>query len=118
MSSTGTLDVVTTTVGVPIEVTTGVRLLHVLTLYTGGGFALTTGSSTIDAQLQSELSINSDNLPVGSATISGNGESSPSTASVHAIVGAMIHTRYARVFAQGTFAPGELAVALGLRVVP
>jgi hypothetical protein len=118
MSSTGTLDVVTTTVGVPIEVTTGVRMVHVLSLYTGGGLALTTGSSSIRAQLDSLLSINSDNLPVGNAMISGSGESSPSAASVHAIAGAMIHTRHARVFLQGTFAPSELSVALGLRVVP
>jgi len=118
MSSTGTLDVITTTVGVPIELTTGVRLLHVITLYTGGGLALTSGDSTISAQLESQLTINSDNLPVGSATITGSGESSPSIASAHAIAGAMIHTRHARVFMQGTLGSGELSVALGLRVVP
>jgi hypothetical protein len=118
MSSTGTLDVNTTTVSVPLEVTTGVRLLDVFTLYTGGGVAVTTGDSTIGVQLESLLSINADNLPVGNATITASGDSSPSVLTVHAIAGTMIHTRHARVFLQGAFAPGELAVSLGLRIAP
>jgi hypothetical protein len=118
MSSTGTLDVNTTTFSVPLEVTTGARFLRVLTLYTGGGVALTTGDSTINAELESVLTINADNIPVGNATITGSGESSPSVLSVHAIAGALIHTRHARIFLQGAFAPGELSVSLGVRIVP
>jgi hypothetical protein len=118
MSSTGTLDVDTTTFSVPLEVTTGVRLIDLFTLYTGGGAALTTGDSTISAQLDSLLTINSDNIPVGTATITGSGESSPSALSLHAIAGFMIHTRHARIFLQGAFAPGELSIGLGLRMVP
>ena len=108
MSSTGTLDVDTTTVSIPIEVTTGARLLGVLSVYGGGGLSLATGDSTIDAELQSQLTINADNIPVGNATITGSGESSPSTVGAHALGGLMIHTRHARVFLQGALAPGEL----------
>jgi len=118
MSSTGTLDVYSSTFSVPIELTTGVRLLEVVSLYGGGGLALTTGNSTITAQLDSQLSINANMLPVGNATITGSGERGPSAASVHALVGAMIHTRHARVFLQGAFAPDELSVSLGVRMVP
>jgi hypothetical protein len=118
MSSTGTLDVLTTTYSVPIEVTTGVRFLRVLALYTGGGLVLTGGDSTITAQLDSLLTINADRLPVGTAVITGSGESTPSTATVHGIVGAAIHTRHARVFLQGAFAPDELSISIGLRIVP
>jgi hypothetical protein len=118
MSTTGTLDVLTTTYSLPIEVTTGARLLGVLSVYTGGGLVLTTGDSTITAQLNSQLSINADMLPVGTATIVGSGQNEPSTAMVHWIIGADIHTRHARVFAQGAFAPGELSISLGLRMVP
>lgn len=117
MSSTGTLDVNTSTFSVPIEVTTGARL-SVLTLYTGGGLALTAGDSTITAQLDSLLTINSDNLPVGTAVITGSGQSSPSAATVHGIAGVAIHTRHARVFLQGVLASGELNVSLGLRIAP
>ncbi|HEX5059305.1 MAG TPA: hypothetical protein VFV99_08100, partial [Kofleriaceae bacterium] len=93
-------------------------LLDVLSLYGGGGLVLTTGDSTITAQLDSQLSINADMLPVGNATITGSGDSGPSAATVHALVGAMIHTRHARIFLQGAFAPDELSVSLGLRMVP
>jgi hypothetical protein len=116
MSSTGTLDVLTTTYSIPVEVTTGARLLGALSMYGGVGAALAGGDSTITAQLDSQLSINSDLEPIGMATISGSGESSPSALTVHALVGLMIHTRYVRVFLQGGFAPGELAASFGLRI--
>lgn len=117
MSSTGTLDVLTTTYSIPLEVTTGVRFFEVLALYTGGGVALTTGDSTITAELDSVLSINSDHLPVGDAVITGSGENTPSAASVHGLAGLAIHTRHVRVFVQGAAAPGELSLGIGLRVV-
>lgn len=116
MSSTGTLDVLVSTYTVPIEVTTGVRFGNTFILYGGGGVALTTGSSSITAQLNSVLSINADHLPVGNAVITGSGENTPSPISVHAIAGIEAHTRHARVFLQGAFAPGETAASIGLRL--
>ena len=115
MSSTGTLDVLASTYTIPLELTTGVRFFGALTLYGGGGLTLTTGSSTIQAQLSSVLSINSDHLPVGNATITGSGENTPSTLGAHAITGLAIHTRHVRFFLQGTFASGETAASLGVR---
>lgn len=114
MSSTGTLDVLTTTYTVPLEVTTGVRF-GALALYGGGGLMITTGSSTITAQLDSVLSYTGDHIPVGNAVITGSGKNTPSTLSAHAITGLAIHTRYVRFFLQGTFAPGETAASLGVR---
>lgn len=116
MSSTGTLDVLTSTITVPIEVTTGVRLGGVMSVYGGGGLDITTGTSTITAQLNSVLSINSDHLPVGDAVITGNGENSASPVTVHALAGLEVHTRHVRVFLQGAFAPSEIAAAFGLRL--
>ena len=116
MSSTGTLDVNTTTLSVPLELTTGVRLVDVLVLYAGGGLDLTGGSSTVVAQLQSMLTINNDNIPIGTAVITGSGSSSPSAVTVHGLVGLEIHTRRVRVVIQSAVAPGELAVNLGVRI--
>jgi hypothetical protein len=115
MSSTGTLDVLTSTITVPVEVTSGVRFGGVFSIYGGGGLAIPTGNSTITAQLNSVLSINHDHLPVGDAVITGSGESSPSPVTVHALTGLEVHTRHVRVFLQGAFAPGETAAALGMR---
>lgn len=114
MSSTGELDVLTTTYAIPLEVTTGVRF-GALALYGGGGLTITTGTSTITAQLNSVLSFTGDHIPVGDAVITGSGENAPSTIGAHAITGLAIHTRYARFFLQGTFASGETAASLGVR---
>ena len=114
MSSTGTLDVLTTTYTIPLEVTTGVRF-GALALYGGGGVSITTGTSTIAAQLNSVLSFTGDHIPVGDAVITGSGENTPSTFSAHAIAGLAVHTRYVRPFLQGSFAPGETAASLGVR---
>ena len=116
MSSTGTLSVVTSTVTVPLELSTGVRAWRVLAFYVAAGVDLTAGSSTIEAQLDSVLSINADHLPIGTAVITGSGESSPSPVSVHALGGFAIHTRHARIFMQGIVAPGEVGANLGLRM--
>jgi hypothetical protein len=118
MSSSGTLEVDVMTVSVPIELTTGVRFFDTLMFYGGGGLDLTTGDSTVVAELNSTLSINADQLPIGSAVITGSGENSPSAVSGHALVGFGIHTRYVRVSLQAAFAPGETAVNIGLRIAP
>ncbi|MBA3538149.1 MAG: hypothetical protein H0T79_00835, partial [Deltaproteobacteria bacterium] len=116
MSSTGTLDVNTTTLTVPLELTTGVRFFDTLVLYGGGGLDLTAGTSTIVAQLDSALTINADRLPVGTAVITGSDSNSPSAISVHGLLGFGLHLRRVRVALQGVVAPGELAVNLGLRI--
>jgi hypothetical protein len=118
MSSTGTLDVNTSTTSIPLELTTGVRFFDTLVLYGGGGLDLTVGSSEIVAQLTSALSINADNLPIGTAVITGSDSASPSPITAHALVGFAIHTRHVRVAIQGLVAPGETAVNIGLRIAP
>ena len=115
MMSTGTLTVLAETTAVPVEVTTGIRLFNVLGLYAGGGFTLTGGTSTVTAMLDSLLTINADNLPIGTATISASGSDGPSTATVHALAGLQIHTPHVRIFVQGLLAPGEQSLSLGLR---
>lgn len=118
MSTTGTLDVTVNTVRVPLELTTGVRFFDTLVLYAGGGLDLTTGSSEIVARLTSALSINADNLPVGTAVITGSDRDSPTPVTAHAVAGIGIHTRHVRVMFQGYVSPGELAINVGLRVAP
>lgn len=118
MSSTGTLDVDVTTVRVPLEVSTGVRFFDVIALYAGGGLDLTTGTSEIVAQLTSALSINADNLPIGTAVITGSESDAPTPVTAHAFGGFAIHGRHVRVSFQGLISPDELAVSFGLRVSP
>lgn len=118
IDSEGTLEVRASTLGIPLEVTTGVRLLGVFTPYVGVGAELATGSSEIEVALDSDLTINADRLPIGTARITASDSSSPDALALHALGGLQIHTRYVRVAFQGTIANGVWAVALGLRVVP
>jgi hypothetical protein len=115
LDSTGTLDVLTTTATVPLEVTTGVRLFGILSFYGGAGVAVAIGTATIRAELDSVLSINADHLPIGTATIRGSGENTPSALALHALAGAAIHTRHVRFVLQSAFAPGETSASIGLR---
>ena len=116
MESTGTLTVTASVMTVPLEVTTGVRLLDVLELYGGVGLAVTTGTSTVEMALHGEMNINADRMPIGTATITASGTRSPSPASVHALVGLEIHTQHVRVYLQAARVPGDAAYVLGMRL--
>jgi hypothetical protein len=98
----------------PVELTTGVRV-GALALYGGGGLDFTTGSSQIGANLSGPLSIDKGTV-IGSATITASGKSGPDTVSAHALAGIELHTRYFRMFLQGTLAPADEAVTFGFRV--
>jgi hypothetical protein len=115
MSSTGRLDVMSSTITVPAEVTTGIRLFERVGIYGGGGIGLTEGSSTIVARLNSELSYTADRIPVGNALIIGSGSSEPTAASVHGLLGVMVHAGRVRVFGQGIKASGMSGINIGAR---
>jgi hypothetical protein len=116
MASVGDLSIEARTVSVPIEVSTGVRLGRVFGVYAAGGIAITGGSTTITAALESQLSMFKDNpVPLGEATIEADGSSSPSSLSKHALVGIELHTKHFRMFTQGVVASGQEGLAFGMR---
>ncbi len=114
MFSTGTLDVTSNTITVPLEVTTGGRV-GPLALYGGFGVDVTAGSSKIVAALDSPLTYLDAHVPIGSVVIVGSGENGPSALTAHGLLGFAVHTRHVRVFAQTAIAPGETAIAIGTR---
>jgi hypothetical protein len=116
MESVGDLTVEARTTSVPIEVSTGARLGRVFGVYVAGGIDLSTGTTTITAALESQLSMFKDNpVPLGEATIAADGSSGPSSLTVHALGGLELHTKHFRLFTQGVVAPGQVGVALGMR---
>ncbi len=116
--SVGTLTVDASTYTVPLEITTGIRLFDLLGVYAGAGLDLTAGETSIGIDLSGDLTINSDRLPIGTATITASEQGSPSPVAVHALGGVQLHTRHARVFLQGALATGDFGLALGVRIVP
>ena len=117
LSCTGTLSVLSETLTVPVEVTTGVRFLHVIGLYAGGGADFTGGSSTIDAVMDAVMSIDADRKPIGNAHITASGASGPTTATLHALGGLELLVPHFRMFVQGAISSDDRGVALGLRAV-
>jgi hypothetical protein len=116
MESTGDLTVEARTTAVPIEVSTGVRLGRVFGVYVAGGIDLTTGTTTITAALESQLSEFKDNpIQLGEATINAQGSSGPSGLTTHMLGGVELHTKHFRMFTQGVVASGQVGVAFGMR---
>jgi hypothetical protein len=115
-NAAGTMDVVATSLTVPVEVSTGVRLGDVLALYAGGGLDVTSATATIDVALTGGLVLRSTKDPVGDATINANGSASPSPVSVHALAGVELDVPHAQIFVQGLLTPDAEGVALGFRL--
>lgn len=117
LSNAGTLEVLAQTTTVPLEVSTGVRLAEIVGLYVGAGAAATTGSSTIEAALDTTMSVNESRMTIGTAHVTASETSSPSTWTAHAFGGLELRARYVHVFAQGAIAPDVQGVAIGMRAV-
>lgn len=118
----GRFDVRATTVTLPIEATTHVRFLHVLSLYTGFGLDLGLGEAEISAATNGTLRATSPNDPntietIGDISASASGSNSPSRLGYHLLLGAQLNVWRLRVFAQATLQPiSDVSLAVGARV--
>ena len=115
MFSNGTLEVDVKTLGVPVEVSTALRLGNVVTPYAGVGLELATGSSEVNVALDSLLTINDERIPIGNAQITGTDSRGPDAVKFHAFAGLQIHTRHVRLATQTAVQDGAFSVAVGLR---
>lgn len=118
----GRFDVSATTVTIPIEATTNVRFLHVLSLYTGFGLDLGLGEAEISAATSGTLRATSPGDPstietIGDISASASGSNSPSRFGYHLLLGAQLNIWRLRVFAQTNLQPvSDVSLALGARV--
>lgn len=117
LSNAGTLEVLSQTATVPLEVSTGIRLAEVVGMYAGAGVAATTGSSAIEAVLDTTMSVNAARMTIGNAHVTASETSGPSTWTAHAFGGLELRARYLHLFAQGAIASDVRGVAVGLRAV-
>lgn len=117
LSNAGTLDVLAQTTSVPLEVSTGVRLAEVVGLYMGVGAAATTGSSTIEAALDTTLSVNDPRMTIGTARVTASETTSPSAWTASAFGGIELRAPYLHVYGHGAIGPDERGVAIGVRAV-
>jgi hypothetical protein len=117
LDSRGTFDLSSTALTVPVEVTTGLRIALLLSLYIGAGVDLTAGSGKLAANLAGNL-LTSDNRNVGTATITGGGDESASPVAARILAGAQLNLWKLKVYAQvNASATPAASIGVGIRGV-
>jgi hypothetical protein len=121
LASTGEYTYSSSAFSVPIELTTAVRILTVLSLYLGVGTDFQVGSSDFEIDLDAELTgtrpDNGEEVDLGDASITATAEGKPSTAKFRALLGAQVNIWKLRLFAQLNYRPvGTAGVTAGLRI--
>ncbi len=118
MESTGRLQLTSNAVTIPVEASTGFRLLGLLSLYAGGGIDFTAGESTVDASLTGNIRTTDTNTDVGNAQISASGDNTGSPAAMRVLLGVQVNLWKLKIFVQGNLSQTPAAsVSGGLRLV-
>jgi len=114
---TGNLELVQTAWTVPLEITSNVRFLYVLSLYGGAGVDFQFGDAKMVADLQSPLQQSGADL--GTVTIDANAASDPTRVLFRLLVGTQVHLGPIKVWGQLNFLTEDLTVggAAGVRAV-
>ncbi len=122
MSAVGRFELDSTSVLVPVEVTTSLRFLYFFSVYTGVSWAFQAGKTSMGAELVGTLTAtdpqDGSDVDMGTAAITVDGNSGPSIGTITALGGLQVNFWKLKLFVQGNFMPVRAAsVAFGLRVV-
>lgn len=121
-ASSSTLSIESNSFSIPIEVSTNVRLLYVLSIFVGTGFDLNFGSSKMTANITGPIT---DTLgsTVGNATLAANEEKGPSAGTWRFFAGPQLNlvplknTNVLSIYAQGNYSiGGNYGAHAGLRI--
>ena len=121
MTSTGRFDFRSSAYSVPIEISTNVRMLYVLTLFGGMGFDFQLGSNNIHVQLDGDLvgkdpTTNQD-VALGTGVITVQESANPRPGKLRFFAGVQLNLWRVRAFVQGNLSPDRAAgVTLGTRL--
>ncbi len=117
LDSVGRLDLRSTAVTVPLEVTTGIRVALLATLYVGAGLDFTVGRSTIDSSLNGVMrTSDGQNLGTVDITAAGTNNGSPGTARI--LAGLQVNLWKLKLFGQVNASQAPAAsIAFGLKFV-
>jgi opacity protein-like surface antigen len=117
LASMGTFDISSTAMTVPVEVSTGVRIALLVTMYVGAGVDFTLGSAKLSTDLAGTMRT-TDDREVGTTTITGGGDNSASALSARVLAGLQLNLWKLRVYAQVNGSPTPAAsVGFGIRGV-
>jgi hypothetical protein len=117
VDSTGTFNFKSNALTVPIELTTGFRLVELFSFYGGVGFDFTEGKAYLDANLNGTMKT-PDGTNVGTVTISGTASNTASPGNFYGLAGVQINLWALKIFSQVNLSPEPAAsLAFGLRLV-
>jgi hypothetical protein len=117
LDSTGTFDLSSTAVTVPVEISTGVRIALLVSIYVGAALDFTAGQGSLDTNLNGTL-FTSDGRPIGTTTITGGGDESASPFAARILAGVQLNLWKLKIYAQvnGSSTPAA-SVGFGIRGV-
>jgi len=117
LASTGKFDLTSQTLTVPIEITTGFRIIELVSVYFGGGVDLTVGKTTVDGDLNGTMTT-SDGTNLGTVHITESGSNTGSPAALRGLAGVQLNLWKLKIFVQGNVSQIPAAsVSFGLRLV-
>ncbi len=115
LDATGTFDLRSTTATIPVEVSTGVRIALLLSIYVGVAVDVNAGTGKLDANLAGTL-LTSEGQNVGTATITGGGEESASPLAARALAGLQLNLWKLKLYSQvNASATPAASVGFGIR---
>ena len=120
-TGTGTYTITTTSEAIPIELTTNIRLLYVLTLFAGAGYDIQLGKGTMDVKMQGTMSaknpLDGSDLSLGTATIDVTQDAKPSPGRFRYMAGLQVNLSVIKVFVQMNAIPNAaVSAGAGVRV--
>ncbi len=116
LAATGSFDLGTNAVTVPIEVTTGLRLALIASVFIGVGIDLTAGKTNLTGKLSGDVT--NTQGKIATVAIDATGDRTGSPAAARLLAGVQLNLWKLKVFVQGNVSATPAAsVAFGLRFV-
>jgi hypothetical protein len=117
LTSTGKFNLSSTAGTIPIELTTGIRIALLVSLYAGIGFDITGGKSTVDADLTGTMTT-PDKTNIGNVHITETGSNTSSPGQLRGLAGVQINLWKLKVYAQANVSQIPAAsLGFGVRLV-
>jgi hypothetical protein len=117
LASTGRYDLTSTAGTIPIELTTGLRIALLVSVYAGVGFDITGGKSTVDGDLTGTLTT-PDKTNVGTVHITESGSNTSSPGTFRGLAGVQVNLWKLKVYTQANVSQLPAAsLGFGVRLV-
>jgi len=117
LASTGRFDLSSTAGTIPIELTTGLRIALLVSLYAGVGFDITGGKSTVDGDLTGTLTT-PDKTNIGTVHITETGSNTSSPGTFRGLAGVQVNLWKLKVYTQANVSQIPAAsLGFGVRLV-